>query len=241
MYQEPVRTLPRGKRRAYDLLCTAVDTDRDADPSAGSAVLGPGRPIAGPDPGSGARPHRAVEPGTGDGSATRTVVEGFSARAAAEGVRSSAASPSADASLRAVIEMALRHCPWDAASISVLGPGGTMLPAACSGEWAAEVDRLQDDLGEGPSLDVIRPERNGYRTEPVVVAVDLSAEGRWPRWGPAAKVQGYPGRCRAAPVHRPHGGLDEHVCTAARGGQWCVAGRADRCRLGLGGAGPGLL
>ena len=42
VYQEPVRTLRHGKRRAYDLLCTAVDTEWDADPSVSSAVLGRG-------------------------------------------------------------------------------------------------------------------------------------------------------------------------------------------------------
>ena len=48
VYQEPVRTLRHGKRRAYDLLCTAVDIDWDADPSVSSAVLGQGPHSPGP-------------------------------------------------------------------------------------------------------------------------------------------------------------------------------------------------
>jgi GAF domain-containing protein len=105
-------------------------------------------------------------------------------------VRTAAASPSPEAALRAVIELALRRGPWDAASISVLGPGGMMHPGACSGEWAADADRLQIEVGEGPCLDVVRAEPDGARPERVVVAMDLSTEQRWPRWCPAATVLG---------------------------------------------------
>src|SRR6478735_8110883 len=47
VHQEPVRTLRHGKRRAHDLLCSAVDTEWDDDRSAGSVVPCPGRPVAG--------------------------------------------------------------------------------------------------------------------------------------------------------------------------------------------------
>ena len=191
VYLEPVRTLRRGKRRAYDLLCTAVDTDSDADPSVGSAVLGTGYPVTVGGPTPGARSAGAAALGTGVGSPTNPVVEGFSAQAVAEAVRSAAASPSADAALRAVIEMALRRGPWDAAGISVLGPGGLMRLAACSGERAANAVRLQIEVGEGPCLDAVRPEPDGTHEEPVVIAVDLSTEQRWPRWAPAAADLGF--------------------------------------------------
>ena len=190
MYLEPVRTLRHGRRRAYDVSCTTVDTDSGADPSVGSAVLGPDCPVMG---GStpGALSTGTAEPGTGVGSPTGPAGEGFSARAAAEAVRSAAAAPSADAALRAVIEMALRRGPWAAARISVLGPGGSMRPAACSGERAADADRLQIEVGQGPCLDAVRPEPDGACTAPVVVAVDLSTEQRWPRWASAATALGF--------------------------------------------------
>jgi len=190
VHQELVRNVRQGKRRAYDLLCTAVDTDSDADPSVGSAFLGSGCPGAGAGPTRGARPPDAAEAATGAGSPARDAVGALSARVAAEAVRSAAAAPSAEASLWAVIEMALRSGPWDAASISVRGPGGTMQLAACSDERGAEADGLQFEVGEGPSLDVVRPEPAGAPTEPIVVAVDLSTEHRWPRWGPAAAALG---------------------------------------------------
>ena len=197
VYMEPVRTLRHGKRRAYDLLCTAVDTDSDAGPSVGSAILGAGVLPREMGPTPGAR-SPAAESGTGVGSPASTAVEGFSALAAAEVVRAAASAPSAEAAQRAVIEMALRCGPWDAVSISVLGPGGTMHPGTSSGERAAEADRLQFEVGEGPCVDVVRPDADGARTERMVVAVDLCTEHRWPRWGPAATVLGV----RAAVVLR---------------------------------------
>lgn len=161
VHQEPVPTLRRGKRRAYDLLCTAVDTEVDADSSIGLVGPRPVRPVAGSDP---AEPAGAAEPA----------------------VRSA----SADAALRAVIEMALQSGPWDAASISVLGPGGSMQPVAFTDERAADADRLQVEMGEGPCLDAVGPEPDGAPREPMVIAVDLRAEHRWPRWAPAATAQG---------------------------------------------------
>jgi len=188
LHQEPVRTLRHGKRRAYDLLCTAVDTGLDADPSGGSAVPGPGSPVAGSVPAR--EPAGAVGSGPGTGSSVRDAAGAFSARAAAEAVRAAAASPSADAALQVVIQMVLRSGPWDAASISVRGPGGTMRPAASSDARAADADRLQFEVGEGPCLDAVHPEPDGPGTERLVVAVDLAIEQRWPRWGPAVTALG---------------------------------------------------
>jgi len=188
LHQEPVRTLRHGKRRAYDLLCTAVDTGLDADPSGGPAVPGPGSPVAGSVPAR--EPAGAVGSGPGTGSSVRDAAGAFSARAAAEAVRAAAASPSADAALQVVIQMVLRSGPWDAASISVRGPGGTMRPAASSDARAADADRLQFEVGEGPCLDAVHPEPDGPGTERLVVAVDLAIEQRWPRLGPAVTALG---------------------------------------------------
>ena len=170
VHQEPVRTLRHGKRRAYDLLCTAVDTELDADRSAGSGCSRPGP--------------------RGSGVIGVERCAGTPGQVAAEEL-TAAAPPAADAALRAVIGIALRSGPWDAASISVLGPDGTMRPAACSDGNAAEADRLQFQAGAGPCLDAVHPEPDEACTEPMVVAVDLSTEHRWPGWGPAATALGY--------------------------------------------------
>jgi hypothetical protein len=180
VHQEPVRTLRLGKRRAYDLLCTAVEPESDA---------GTGNSPTGTGPAPAARLPGAVESGRGAGSPVGTVAGGLSASAAAEAMRS--ASGSAEASLRAVIEFALRSGPWDAASISVLGPGGILRSVACYAERAADADRLQGEVGEGPCLDAVGPEPDGPRREPMVIAVDLCTEHRWPRWASAAMALGF--------------------------------------------------
>jgi GAF domain-containing protein len=173
VHQEPVRTLRQGKRRAHDLLCSAVDTELDADRSAGSVVPRPGRPVV--------------------GSSARNAARGLSARVSAEAFRAAATSPSGDAALRAVIGIALRSGPWDAACISLLGPDGAMLPAVSSDEDAAEADRRQFEAGAGPCLDAVHPEPGEAGADRMVVAVDLSNEHRWPGWGPAATALGYRG------------------------------------------------
>ena len=97
--QDKVRNMRQGKRRASDLLCTAVDTELDFDP---------------PTIRSSAR-HSA---GALSAKEAAEVV-----RSAA------AASHSIDAALRVVMETALRSGRWDAASICVTGRGGPMLVA----------------------------------------------------------------------------------------------------------------
>jgi transcriptional regulator with GAF, ATPase, and Fis domain len=120
----------------------------------------------------------------------RNAAGAFSASKAIEAVRAAAASPSADAALQVVIQMVLLSGPWDAASISVRGPGGTMRPAASSDARAADADRLQFEVGEGPCLDAVHPEPDRPGTERLVVAVDRAIEHRWQRWGPAAAALG---------------------------------------------------
>ena len=172
-----------GKRRAYDLLCTAIDTDSpadaNADPSVGSAGPPPGCPPAGSDP----------TPGAGS-SGSANAAGAFSAGAVAEAVRAAVTAQSLDAALHMMIRMTLQSGPWDTASISVLGPGGTMQPAACSDAIAADADRLQWQTGEGPCLDAVHPEPHGPGPEQPVAAADLATEHRWPRWAPAATELG---------------------------------------------------
>ena len=159
--QEKVRNLRQGKRRAYDLLCTAVDTELDFDPP---AIRSSARHAAG----------------------------ALSAKEAAEVVRSAAASQSIDASLRAVMETALRSGRWDAASICGDGPGGPTL-VAFTDERAAAADRLQLELGEGPCLDAVGQDPPTAQTERMIVAVDLATEHRWPRWVPGVTALGFRG------------------------------------------------
>ena len=92
-----------------------------------------------------------------------------------------------------MIEMALRSGPWDAVSISVLGPGGTMQPVASSDEAAAAADRLQFGVGAGPCLDAVHPEPDGARTGQMVIAGDLATEHRWPGWSAAVTALGIRG------------------------------------------------
>ncbi|MGN6251001.1 MAG: GAF and ANTAR domain-containing protein [Marmoricola sp.] len=55
--------------------------------------------------------------------------------------------------------------------------------AGSSSPLAAELDALQHELGEGPSLDV-------FAGGEVVRCGDTGAEQRWPRWGPVAHERG---------------------------------------------------
>jgi GAF domain-containing protein len=190
LHQEPVRNRRHGKRRAYDLLCTAVDNEWDVDPSIQPMFLGSNFPSAEVGSLPGARLLRAAESDTGVGSSAGDAAGALTARAAAEAMRSAAASPSAADSLRVVLEMALRSGPWDAGCISVHGRGAPMQPVACSDEWAADADRLQVGVGEGPCLDAVHPEPDGAPTEPMIAAADLSIGHAWPRWAPAATALG---------------------------------------------------
>ena len=200
VHQESVRNLRHGKRRAYDLLCTAVDTELDPDPSSGSAERHPGDSGTRPAP---ARESAAVGSGTGAGSSVRNAAGAFSASKAIEAVRAAAASPSADAALQVVIQMVLLSGPWDAASISVRGPGGTMRPAASSDARAADADRLQFEVGEGPCLDAVHPEPDRPGTERLVVAVDRAIEHRWQRSGSGRRGPGNPD-CRRPALFTDH-------------------------------------
>jgi hypothetical protein len=57
--------------------------------------------------------------------------------------------------------------------------GDTVESVAYSSDLILRADELQYELGESPCLDAVW-------TNGVFVIPDLAADGRWPRWAPAA-------------------------------------------------------
>jgi len=70
----------------------------------------------------------------------------------------------------ALATLATRH-----ASLVLIHRGGRLQPAASTDTLVEEADRLQVELGEGPSYDAVQAERS-------VLSGDVSADDRWPRW-----------------------------------------------------------
>ena len=81
--------------------------------------------------------------------------------------------------VKSAVELLVRNVEGcDSASISlVYGKRRVETPAASDG-LAATGDRLQVELGEGPALDTL------WDVDTVYVP-NLSADPRWPKWGPA--------------------------------------------------------
>jgi hypothetical protein len=109
----------------------------------------------------------------------------LSAGALAESVRLALARPSRDEALRAVIDIAMDTAPCDHASITVPGPRRTVHTVAWSDERIGHADRLQSDLNEGPGLDTVRADATPCADD-LLLAENLRADRRWPRWAPAA-------------------------------------------------------
>ncbi len=80
--------------------------------------------------------------------------------------------------LRAVIDMATSSGLCEAASIT-MRTGRAVESVAYSSELILQADQLQYELDQGPCLDAVW-------TDGVFVIPDLRADGRWPRWAPAA-------------------------------------------------------
>lgn len=97
----------------------------------------------------------------------------------AEAVRAAVTQRSPEESLQTVIEMAVECGPCDAASITMLGPGGVPETIAYSHDRVLKSDQLQYQLREGPCLDAVW-------TNGMFVIPDVPADGRWPRWAPQA-------------------------------------------------------
>ncbi len=69
------------------------------------------------------------------------------------------------------------------AGITIPGSDGSLATAAGTDPLVERADALQYELDEGPCLDAWRQRR-------YIVADDLSAEKRWPRWAPLAAELG---------------------------------------------------
>jgi len=110
---------------------------------------------------------------------------GLPAGVLAEAVREAIARKSPAQSLAAVIEMATTSGLCEAASIT-MRTGRAVESVAYSSDLILQADQLQYELDEGPCLDAVW-------TDGVFVVPDLHADGRWPRWAPAAAGLGVRG------------------------------------------------
>jgi len=97
----------------------------------------------------------------------------------AEWLRAATALRSPVSRMQAVIGMAMETGPWTAGSISVLEPGATIRTFAYLDARAAECDRLQREIGEGPAHDAVH-------LDLVQAATNLTVDHRWSRWSPMA-------------------------------------------------------
>ncbi|GAA5115721.1 GAF and ANTAR domain-containing protein [Alloalcanivorax gelatiniphagus] len=70
----------------------------------------------------------------------------------------------------------------DAAGVCVVYRGNRIDTHATSSDAVREIDVLQHELGEGPCLDALRDDHT-------VLSDDLSADDRWPAWGPRVVEQ----------------------------------------------------
>ncbi len=90
-----------------------------------------------------------------------------------------------DHTLRLIVRGAIHTVPHvEQAGISLVERNGRIESHEPSSELVASLDRLQNELGEGPCLDAIWHERR-------TVVEDMgTAYRRWPRWAPAAQERG---------------------------------------------------
>jgi GAF domain-containing protein len=87
-----------------------------------------------------------------------------------------AAAPDEDTRLQIAVDCAvplMSGC--DHAGFTVNRKGGLLTRASSAGGLVRRANELQQELGEGPCLDVLRDQET-------LISGDLSAEPRWPRW-----------------------------------------------------------
>jgi hypothetical protein len=87
-----------------------------------------------------------------------------------------------------MIGMAVTSAPCEAASIT-MRTSKALESVAYSSDLILQADQLQYELNEGPCLDAVWTDR-------VFVVRDPVADGRWPRWAPAATDLGLVAHCR---------------------------------------------
>jgi transcriptional regulator with GAF, ATPase, and Fis domain len=86
--------------------------------------------------------------------------------------------------LEGVLELAVQLAPCDVASVSLRHSKGELETTAASDPVAQRAHEIQQELGEGPCIDVVWDESG------VNVVPDMSDSSRWPRWGHKASGLG---------------------------------------------------
>jgi GAF domain-containing protein len=89
-----------------------------------------------------------------------------------------------DETLQRIVDVARTSVPgFDHVGISTVDKKGHPTTRAAAGDLVEVLDAVQYDLGEGPCVDALRE-------ADAVVAPDLAADRRWPRYVPAAVQHG---------------------------------------------------
>jgi hypothetical protein len=89
--------------------------------------------------------------------------------------------------LSLLAEAALRLFPAaDSVSVTARVGGGALHSPVSIGPAAAELDRIQYDIGEGPCVDA-----SGMIGPGLAACSDLATTPAWPHFGPAAAAKGY--------------------------------------------------
>lgn len=92
-------------------------------------------------------------------------------------------SPATDAGLRTLVDNGVRHLTGSQyAGITLAEKNATVTNVVATHSLAADLDRIQDECGEGPCLDAAWQHH-------VMQIHDLHAERRWPRYRQAALEQ----------------------------------------------------
>jgi hypothetical protein len=107
-------------------------------------------------------------------------------RRIAEVARSLEAETGAEDTMELAVKLAVEIIEGaEEATISLVRRARIVETPAATSERALEVDRIQQELGEGPCLTAIREEE-------IVSCTDIAAEDRWGDWGPrTAEATGF--------------------------------------------------
>jgi GAF domain-containing protein len=89
-----------------------------------------------------------------------------------------------DDTLEGVLKLAVDLTSCDVASVSLHHGGGRLETTAASDPLAARAHELQQELGEGPCVEVV------YDEDGINVVPDIADTVRWPRWGKEAAELG---------------------------------------------------
>jgi ANTAR domain/GAF domain len=134
-------------------------------------------------------PSRQVQPGPSRPAAPPGLpAAGDTATAVARAFADIAVVFHAQPTVQATVDTILRHAVTvldgsDRAGIWLARRGGRIQTLAGTDDTVLHLDELQYILGEGPSVDAIRQQRN-------LLTSDLARDPRWPRYGPEAAAAG---------------------------------------------------